>query len=1025
MGTEFKFKQIIPTVFLKKMDEKLVQLIKVNIYSESETRNATIIVNTPYTAKEIPLCNIPVGESIHEIFIDEITQNSEIEFKLIMDETVIESKIIQCKPAKHWVVHVVQLSHHDPGYTDLPSRVELGHDKWLDEALAYSEETEDFPEDAKFRIVIEQNLSINHFLSNTSTEKAAKILDLVHKGRFEITALFGNMTTEICGHEVLTRTLYHAFRLKRLYGIPIVSAEHNDITGISWGLSTVLTEAGIKIFCPGLPLYYSWAEGNYQSFWDEKTLFPHGGPGVFWWEAPSGKRILLWCNNSGCGGDFHTSMPGLEEKLQMLTENDYPYSVMRHPIAGAARDNAPYSVAYSHNIKEWNDKWAYPHLVCSTNAKFYDDLVEQIPSDLPVFRGELAGQDYPVCATSTAKATAINRNNHSNLLTAEKLATAAELMSDYDYPKELLFKSYEDVLFHDEHVWGYHFPCGPAAEASEYEKAIHALHAAAYTHEIINKAMARIADNIKLEKEGFHLVVFNSTLKCKTGVVRAPMRELDNTGSEIAWVKPEKDPVGEGFYRGALLIDRWHEVPPLELVKGNFDLVDTSTGDSVQFQIIEIASSNETVPFAAQRHGLGSGSRRYGYYDYPLGIKRDLCFIAENIPSYGYKTYSLVPKEVSPIVENTIATSNTTIENEYYRVTADQVAGGIISIYDKEANRELIDPDCKHKFNSMIVRTPTSSLEYTPEGVQVKLKLSGPVCTSIEITSSVYGHPSVKQTISLYKGMKQVHFDNRILKDSTPLLDGHLAFPFKASTPEFRYEGTLSVMNPIEDYLPGSYSDTIAVQNWVKVKDDNFNVLWASLDAPIIGFSGLWPGYVSPAHRCLLSDWSKHSPHKKEDLTKGWIYSNIFYNNCETNFSVSQSGDVLFRYVISTFEGSISDSQAAHFGWQSVTPFEQIFTKKPRQGLLPPVGSFAQIDNSQVVLLNFKKAENDNGYILRIWNMSEIKEKVKVSFYYLLVKAASLTNIAEEDLNIQMDHNEQSVSLTVDRKALVTIRIVI
>jgi hypothetical protein len=81
-------------------------------------------------------------------------------------------------------------------------------------------------------------------------------------------------------------------------------AERNDITGISWGLSQALTEAGIKIFCPGIPLYYNWGGMELQSFWDEETIFGYKGPGAFWREAPTGKRLLFWCNNSGCEGEY-------------------------------------------------------------------------------------------------------------------------------------------------------------------------------------------------------------------------------------------------------------------------------------------------------------------------------------------------------------------------------------------------------------------------------------------------------------------------------------------------------------------------------------------------------------------------------------------------------------------------------------------------------------------------------------------------------------------------------------------------
>jgi alpha-mannosidase len=85
-----------------------------------------------------------------------------------------------------------------------------------------AEATKDFPDEAKFRIVVEQIWSVDHFLRNTTEAKGARMIDLMREGRVEITVLFGNMITEICGHEVLARSLYHAFRLKRKFGIPIV-----------------------------------------------------------------------------------------------------------------------------------------------------------------------------------------------------------------------------------------------------------------------------------------------------------------------------------------------------------------------------------------------------------------------------------------------------------------------------------------------------------------------------------------------------------------------------------------------------------------------------------------------------------------------------------------------------------------------------------------------------------------------------------------------------------------------------------
>ena len=1014
-----KFREITPTVFLRRSGDKLQQLVRVGITNTGEVAAAAIFLTVTGTVREFPLGDVPEGESEYELFIDEVTAPTTATFILKCAGDEADRKDAPWQPPRHWTVHVVQLSHHDPGYTDLASNVLPEHDEFLDNTIEMAANTAGFPYDAQFRFVVEQTWSIDHYLRNAPQERAAKMIDVMRSGHVELTALFGNMTTEICGHESLARTAYHAFRLKRLYGIPIVSAEHNDIPGLSWGLSHVLAEAGIKIFCPGFPLYWTWSGSKLHSFWDEKALFPTGDvrcPGAFWWEAPSGKRVLLWCNNGGCGGDVHANTPTLGRRLLELEGQGYPYTVLRWPVGGGGRDNAPYIEGYSHTIREWNEKWAFPHLVCSTNAMFYNDFIKQVPADLPVFRGEIAGPDYPVGATSTALATAVNRNNHSNLLTAEKLATAASFVSDYKYQQDRIFHAYEEVQWYDEHAWGHHFPCGPSMNAAELEKAIRAYRAAAHTHDVTNKAMARIADHVRLETDDYHLVVFTSP-------ARAFLREIDNCGSTMYEVSPAGDAGGVGHLKGVLLQDRWHVNLPREIIDGKFELIDTATGENVPYQIVEIESADATVPYAAQRLGIGSGGRRYGFFEQPIGLKRDLRFIARDVPACGYKTYRFVQREDVPEFSGGLTATPTAIENQYYRVEVDAQSGAIRSIFDKEAGRELIDADAPHAFGDVIVRTPFNNDESNLVDSKLVEGPSGVVCASIERTARVHGHPAIRQTVTLSDGLKRVEFAVRILKDSTPLLDVHLAFPFLVQNPVFRYESALSVMEPIKDYLPGSFSDNIAVQNWVKVGGDDFTVLWSSLDAPIASMGGLWPGYVSPAHSALLSERMPHPPLKPEDLKDGWIYSNVFYNNFGTNFSVTQTGDVLFRYVISSCSGDVSDGAAAGFGWDATTPIEQIITRPWTERTLPASDSLMEVDNESVVLITCKKAEVGDDVILRLWNVSSQDQKAEVHLKFAAIQSAQTTNLVEEGGGEALEHTDHSIIIDMKASTLMTIRV--
>ncbi len=996
------------TLFLRKESDGLKQLIDVSIHS-SFPKSVHGIMRLNFAGQKLDweLSNINTGQSIHKVFIPELTDTANLEVRLEVGGTMMDCKKILLTPSKHWQVHIVQLSHHDLGYTGLPSNVLSKHARYLDKAIDMAEVTESYPDDAKFRLTIEQAWSVNYFLKKASPERAEKLIKLMQSGQFELTALFGNMITELCGHESLIRTLYPSYRIKKKYNIPIISAEHNDITGISWGLCRLLTDMDIKIFCPGLPLYYDWAEGvKYQSFWNQKAVFGYdNAPGAFWWEAATGKRLLFWCNNSGCGGSTDPSLPGLEEALKNLETKNYQSSVFRWPVHGGDRDNSPYTANFANTIKNWNEKWAFPHLICSTNARFYEEFSKTDLSRLPVHRGELPGQDYPVGATSTARTTALNRNNHQSLLSAEKLAIVASELTDYEHQSYEIEQAYENTLCFEEHVWGHTFSHGPAMDGAEAEKSLSPYRTAAYAHDVIQKSAANIADNIRKDEEGIYLVVFNALSQGRSDVLRIPMREFEN--SEIVM---END---NGILRGKAIAgrkDRGHLPLPEEFINGNFEIVDTDSQKAIPYQIIEI-SADDTIPYAGQRVGLAAGRKEY--FNYPAGLNLDLCFYAKNIPAMGYKTYYLRPaKNTKCNIPKANRNATNYIENEFYRISINQKSSEI-AIFDKKSNKNMLDSEAFHKFGDVIARNPVTDFE---ENIlfdgQSKI-LAGEIYSSIKRRGAVFGHPSILQTLTLYKDVKRVDFDIRILKDSTPLRDVHVAFPFAVSTPKFSYEGTLNILRPIEDFLPEAYSDRLAIQNWVTISNDKYSILWCSHDAPLVSMSELWPGYISPAHSCVQSKKLLHPPLKKEDFKTGWIYSNIFNNNFCTNFSITQSGEYLFRYSFTT-QPVLSVEQAMCLGTEILTPVEHIFTSSDYQSNLPLKQSFIEIENDKVVLLNCKKADDDSGIVMRFWNVSDEKVNTTIHCSFTKIKNVYMINHAEELIGKITDACSRSFILEIN-----------
>jgi hypothetical protein len=847
------------------------------------------------------------------------------------------------------------------------------------------------------------------------------MLKLIRAGQVEVTALFGNMTTELCGGEILARCVYPLSRLRRDYRIPIVSAEHNDVPGFSWGLSQVLAETGVRIFCPGLPHYYAWGGGGRPSFWDEKIIFGYQGmPGLFWWQTPAGKRVLFWSNNQGCGGDCHGNLPGLAERLQALGEKGYLYNILRWPVGGGARDNSPYIADYAGTIRDWNRRWAYPHLVSSTNARFLADLSRRVDfSALPVWRGDVPGQDYPVGATSTAAATAVNRNNHAGLAAAESLATLAALHAGHVYPEARLRDAVEEILWHDEHTWGYHFTCGPAARAAELEKAIHAHRAAALIHEISSKAMARIADAVRLDAGGIHLVVFNPLARERTDYAATPLRQIDNCGSDMIRVPPEKG----GHLRGVILNTRWPVHPPPELAEGKFDLVDAATGKSIPYQVIDIDSSLGPEEYAAQRLGLAAGGKRYGFFDLPLGLKRTLVFRAGPVPALGYRAYRFVPRKDRPEFPAAVSASANSLENRHYRIELDPKTGAIRSLRDKASGREWIDKDAPHALGPLIVRDP-SGRETIARCTDVSVAFAGPLCAALRAVYSAPGHPRLELTVMLRADDCQVEITLGMLKDPTPLLETFLAFPFRLPAGAFRHEGPLCVIDPATDRLPGAFANRLTVQNWVRASDGKATALWSSLDAPVVSLARLWPSRVSPAHSAVVPPDLELPPQPGDALRGGAIYSCLTSNNFGTNFSVSQSGPLLFRYRLSLREGGADDAESAAFGSASAMPMTAIFSEKRGKvaGALPYAKGFLEIDHPAAQLLAFKRAEDGKGLIIRLWNVSARPIKARLGLPGQKLSSGVLCSLAEKNIGTRLAHGRNSIRLKLGPRQVMTLR---
>jgi alpha-mannosidase len=137
--------------------------------------------------------------------------------------------------------------------------------------------------------------------------------------------------------------------------------------------------------------------------------------------------------------------------------------------------------------------------------------------------------------------------------------------------------------------------------------------------------------------------------------------------------------------------------------------------------------------------------------------KLKILFIAD-VPSAGFAVYNIKQCETEYKYDTGLGTSNSTIQNKYYKVTIN-AAGDIESIFDKEANRELLAEPARLAFmHEKPKEWPAWNLDwedqqkppigYVDGPAEIKIIESGPVRVSIEVCRKSRDS-KVKQFISL------------------------------------------------------------------------------------------------------------------------------------------------------------------------------------------------------------------------------------------------------------------------------------
>ncbi|MBN1916471.1 MAG: hypothetical protein JW889_01075 [Verrucomicrobia bacterium] len=1004
------FVRIEPTVFFVEKHGALKQGVDVVVENSGATVVCRLAVMLEGKTDEHDLGMVGAGETTQRIFVPDIREEKPVTFRLLVEGKAADEQKIQWQPQRHWTVYLVQFAHFDPGYTDLPSNVLDEYLGFLDDIVAWCEQTADWPDEAKFRYVVEQAWIARHYVRHRPPEMIERFVRCCRAGQIELTASFANMTSDLLGVEETARLLYPAFEFKRRYGIPIRVAEHNDVPGMSWSLATAFVEAGVKYFMPGIPGYFGARYVGEEraaphANFDDALVQPHDCPVAFRWqaqnarsEAREGGEVLVYLHRQGCGGNIDSNLSALAGELTKAAAEGYPYDAFLYRLTGGGRDNSPPMFDYVETVKAWNARWAYPRLVMATDLMFFEAFEKELAmhAPLPTYRGHWPDTDYALGSTSTAENLGVNRNAKAMLIAGERMATIAAAVAAHTYPGERIKEAYISTLQFDDHAWGLDTELGWGYDAHGHEKALYAHRAAAFAEDILTKSVHRIADHVAIKDEGRHIVVFNALEYARTDVVEVPFTPLRACTMLTRRIEPPAGDPRAPYWTYATAVGRLTYGLPFEWIgegekmTGGLELVDVQTGTIVPHQIVRVPDASFPMRFSAERHNRAEFSPRESYL---------LQFVAHEVPAVGYRAYAVVAREGASAPGQEVRAASATIENEFYRVTLDERSGAVASIYDKELGRELIDAAAGFGVNEVFARVAASGVVERLRDVTITPMRRGPVAVSLLVTGTLPGMPQVSAEIMLHRGIKRVDFLNRGLKDAAGGRGYFVAFPFAVGRPRFRFEVGPNVVRPIEDQFPGTMTEYYAAQNYVRVDDGggNWGITWSAREAPIVQLGGNWPEYISPAHHGVRPHGFDHDfLTDPAQFTKGHLFSLFAYTNYLTNFAVQQPGVIRTSYSFTSTRGDGTGGAARRFGWGFCGPMVHSVIPGPQQGPLPAAHSFCTVDKANVALTTIKRADDDQGLIVRLVETEGVETDVTVDVPFAAFTKAVETNLVEE-----------------------------
>ena len=866
---------------------KPLQLVEAGIFYFGDRKEALIYTDGKPAGKAM----LEFGYNAVNLGLPAVSRSTRIKIRVVAGDFTT-STTVTLDPVRRWQISFIQHAHTDIGYTRSQTEILAEHLRYIDYALDYCDATDGYPANAQFRWTCEASWPVDEYLQCRPAAQVERLIKRIREGRIEVTGMYFNFD-EIPDEQVLAASLQAAGRIRDA-GIPVKVAMQNDVNGIGWCLNDYFSGLGVKYLNMG-------THGH-------RALICFDKPTMFWWESPSGNRMLTFrAEHYMTGntvmevqtGDFDKFKNNLLNYLTGLGAKGYPFDEMAIQHSGYLTDNSPPSTFMSDMIVKWNELFEWPKLTTSTAETFFTDMESRHGGEFPVIRGAwpdwwtdgFGASAREVAATRTASASLMAASSGLSMAAVAGIPLPVETGADISLASEAL-------LFYTEHTTGYSESVRePYSQPTMEQRALkesYAWEAVRRTASIQESAMGLLQSMFKNESDP-SLLVFNT---------------LSWTRSGMATVYIDHQIVPRG--KSAAVCD-------------------------------------------------GSGAR---LATQPLSHRSDGTYWAiwiDSIPPFGYKKLTVRPEEP---VTATAPARNDLLENNWYIIKADTEKGRLISLLDRELGMEFIDSGSQYGMGEFILEQlgNRSQMEGKMLNDFIRKPLDtvwfdsaseGEIWNSLRFygeSETAIGPRGFMFEIRLYNTEKRIDLAFSIVKKSiTGPESFYIAFPFALEGGKHYTEVAGGVIETGVDQIRGSSNDWYTVQNFTSVRNDRMQIVLGSNEMPLMQFGAINTGrYVAGATPQSTNIFS-------------WPMNNYWV----TNFNADQRGRHSWTYYITTSADN-SDDFATRFGWGARIPLLTRILPGGGPGDAVKEGSFIEGWPEGVVIINAVPSGDGKAVILHV-----------------------------------------------------------